>query len=342
MPMQTVVTKEYPADLAGERVGWTSVEEINDNPDLVGVNVVVATVGTQGAKHGYHQHEGESERLYSSRSDEGFVAVAGLFVMISREKGIDPHGSTYFRAEERRGEGAGSILLNGGSGYHDFVPEDDAKSWADSATELLGLLKDGLARKDVADHYPTVYYYLNGMQGHDGYRSRNSLRDSNPQELFLADSTMAKTTKKQVAAVNGVVTSLEGVKTEDERMKQRLTVFSDIPAGDVSDAFVKSRQTVAAYEQAVLAALPNMYASPLVYLPIGFRPSGRSWPYMDAVARTEQEAFGIELSALQSGQTGRVNHELDRETKELEHRLEFARQGSHVLRLLLMSEQQAA
>ena len=341
MPLQTVFTKEFAPELAGERVGWVSVQEMPDNSDLVGVNVVVATVGNDGAKHGYHQRDGEAERMYSSQSDEGFLAVAGLFVMASREDGIHPQGGVYFRAEERKGDGR-SILLNGGSGYPDLVPNDDGKSWADNGQELIGLLKEGLARKDVEEHYPAVYYLLNGMVGHERYRSRSSTRDTAPQELFVPDKTMIENTKKQTALADSVVTALEAVNTEDEHMKKRLTVFSDIPATEVPDAFMKSRQSVAAHERAILTTLPTMLAEQLVYLPIGFRPSGRSWPYMNAVAKTEEEAFGLELAALRSSNVRRANYELDREASELAHRLEFARQGSHVLRLLALSEQQMA
>ena len=142
MPLNTIITKEYPAELAGERVGWTTTAEITWQRPVVVVNAVVATVGSDGARHGYNEREGEEERLYSRRCDEGFVAVSGLRVLISREIGIDSSG-VFFSTEERKGEGS-SILQHGANGYADFTPDEESRLWADNRQEFIDNLNKEL------------------------------------------------------------------------------------------------------------------------------------------------------------------------------------------------------
>jgi hypothetical protein len=339
MARNIIYTQEFPPELAGQRVGWTSVEEAPDNNDLVVVNAVAATVGTDGARHGFIELDNGERRIRfpSNDTSEGFVAVSGLSVTISKERGIH-HGNISYAAEGSASGGSWSILENGVSGYTKLAPGETQKRWVDSTQVFIADLRQGMSKHGVIDHYPVVYYSLNGYMGHEGYRSRDSNPYSEPAELFIPDATMVGETGAQVSVIDTVVRSLEAAKTESENMKRCLTVFSDVPAEDIPNTFRASRRTVAEQERRALGASAQIHAVDLAYLPIGTGQSGRTWAYMDALATTEHEAFGRELEALLAKDTGRARRELERELSELEARITYARQGRQVMRLLNIAE----
>ena len=338
MPIQTTYTKEFSPELAGNRVGWTSVEELPSNAEAVGVNVVVATVSEGGAKLGYHPLEGEeSGRAYSNKSHEGFVAVSGLFMIFAHENSGPLSRDFQYRTNQSSGD-AGHILLTGGSGYPDLVPDEDSLEWCDNADELLAHLKDGLTSKDIQEAYPYVYYLLNGLMGHEQSRSRAESRDMDPAKLFVVDSAMHDATDEQAKLAYGIVSKLDRVHDEDTLMRQRLSVFSDVPAADIPMTFQASRRSVAEREKSIRESAAKLYAPQLVYLSIGFRPNGRTWPYMDPESEDEIKAFGMELRCLQDKNTAHPIRELDREIAELELRRKYAGQGNLVLRQLEVAE----
>lgn len=75
-----------------------------------------------------------------------------------------------------------------------------------------------------------------------------------------------------------------------------------------------------------------------VYLPAGFRPSGRSYPYMGAHPGDDERNFGQELVALKNKDVGPADYQLGAEVKELRARLEWAEHGAQLLRALYLAE----
>jgi hypothetical protein len=340
MIAETIITKEFAPEQAGERVGWVSVGENSGTNPTVTVDMVVATVGENGARYGYQERLNDQEQPFALPSEEGFVAISGIFLELSREQGAKQPLQMYYKKEERHRESDG-IVQKGASSSPSLVSDEDLKQWADNPAELLGLLKQGLQGYEARDQYPIVYYLLNGMMGHERYHSQSSAHEVDPRQLFVVDKEMADTTSSQASIAARIVAAYGGIKEDDEKMQRGLTVFSDIPADEVPKAFQESRRKVAEKEQFILEIKDDLYGDELVFIPIGFRPNGRSWPYMDALGKDEEAAFGRELKALRSENIDLARHEIDRELGEVDLRATYASQGSHVLHLLAMAERVA-
>jgi hypothetical protein len=341
---EVMVTREFAASEAGKRVGWVQVGEAPEDYSVIPVNVVLATVGSEGAKHGHHEYEqdGEVKRAYSDECDEGFLAVCGLSVLVSKERGIETNGgSITYQGEEKSGAGA-SILQRGVIGIRSLYPPDEKRQWGVGSDEILPILKEGLKANDIDNHYPEIYYLLNGMMGHEHFRKRTTTLHTNPQELFVPDKDMQTTTRAQAVTASKIASKLETVWDEDKKMRNRLTVFSDIPASEITETFKNSRRAVAKMETEIIEHRKDLLVDDLVYLPIGFRPNGRSWPYMDATIEDEERAFGNELEALKQKNSFYPEGELIRELKEIEYRMEYAQQGGYMLHLLALAELSSA
>ena len=331
---EKIAVNEFSPEQAGSRVGWTSVEakEINDNP-LVFVDVVVATVGEDGAKLSYHEmnDDGEVHIGVSNSCAEGFVAVAGLQTIISRERGLstDSANVRFTDNNDRHGADSGASILLSGAWPGQYQPEIGSVKWANGSQEILDDLKDGLLSEGVSEHYRTLYYLLNG------YLWIQQEGEERKPELLLPDISMQDDTLDQVADALVIKSVLEAAITEDEVMKQNLTVFSKIPASKIPKVFKNSRVEMRRKEAKMSIVNDTLAVGSIVYTPTSVF---RTWPYMDAAAQTDKEAFGLELEALENGSIDRVQSELTDEIKSLHRRLEFAQIGYEGLLALASSE----
>jgi hypothetical protein len=338
MSRDITYTREYPEEMAGERIGWSAVAEKPDNEDVVIVDTVVATIGENGARMGHIEvQNGEETMKFTDGCDEGFLAVSGLMVIISRESGINQAGVVFStERDERHRE---TILRYGAFGVTDFIPDEEQRQWADNRQEFIDNLKTAMDENEVGEHYPAVYYHLNGFIGRTALPvMRSPLGTTAPEEVFIPDRTMAETTEEQANAAQTVADRLSDAHAEDSSMKKNLTVFSNIPAEQISQEFRESRRKVREIELKALEAVNGLLASRLVYLPIGQGRGARTWPYMDALAGDEAMAFKHELQMLEAKIAEPVSRELDREMRELKSRINYAQDGTQVLRLLNRAE----
>lgn len=335
---QLVKTKQFSPDDAGKRVGWAAALPIPERDDLVAFNVVTATVGPEGAYHGYNDDEinGERMRTYSSQTSRGFLHVASLGVLINRNlPGIHQTNRDfgYSQQDDGRFDDARYIRL-GANLRNEFAPEDEDKIWADNNQDLLNLLKAQLADADAMTHYPPIYYLMNALFTHPGIFKDATYTSENLQSFILADASMAPTTRQEIEGAKHIISNLSSITAQDKGMLHNLGTFRDIPAEDIPDAFVASRRVVAVNEAAILEKLSELAYPQLVYQPR----DGREWPYMDGTVKNEQKAFGRELEDLKMNQSGRAIHELERELKSIEKRIDYARQGFQALHAISFAE----
>jgi hypothetical protein len=338
MPKETVM-KAFTPEMAGERVGWVAVAELPASPDMVRVDIVTATVSNAGARLSII--DGPNGEIWDGSSTaDGFLAVAGLYTMFDKSTGRRVRETTNFRASQKDRE-KGAILRDGGSYYPDESSTITSVEWAENSTSLVGKLKEAMQDHNLSDQYPEMYHLINGYVAHDAYRRRSQLSQIDSSELFLVDRDckVQLSTHHQEALATAVVETLVDATDNDELMRKRLTVFSDITAAKVPKKFEESRRLMRVYEQRILSLVQQSHIAELIYLPVGFRPNGRTWPYMDPTVSDEKQAFGDELTALINKNVSPATVELDKEITELALRFKFAQQGADAMRLLHLAEE---
>lgn len=338
MSHERIITKEYSAEDAGKRVGWISAQEHKENHNAVIVNIATATVGENGASQGYI-HSEEYGHLTSSETTRGFLATTTFAAVVLRGEKINSN-SQFFRVQDRSDLG-GNAFQDGAAGYPDFAPNEDERTWVEGRRELLALLMSSLQATDIAHYYPAIYYLHNLGFAHQVTRDGSFLAQYSPSDYLLADPEMSPTTKREIVGAESLRKQLGLIESLDTRMKSALGVFSDIPPKKIPEVFTQSRKAVARHERKILDTTFDSYSSRAVFIPIGQGRSGRTWPYMDALANTEQAAFGIELTALKAENVAPAEHSLERELKELDGRKIYAQQGAAALRALYQAEQSA-
>ena len=219
---------------------------------------------------------------------EGFQAVSGISAIFPAEK-TDMHYRLTAGEYALNYHGLNNIVtsmaqvINNGVGSQ-FQDDDlQNKQWVDDSKDILDLLKNGLQDHGLEDRYNMLYYWLNGSIAHGniGYIHDKNFDCHTVQELLLPDKDMIQTTKEQILHAEGIVDALEQSINNDRSMRNRLADLS-CSFLQVPELYLDSRQTAYGLEEKIGKHVLELVVRRLIYLPIGFRPSGRSWPYLDA------------------------------------------------------------
>lgn len=332
---EDVTVREFSHNLAGQRVGWVTAQEDPepDFSDLVHVTVAIGTVGVEGAKCTYV--EMESGRGHHRDSSPGISNAFSVGAIVSRQGGIHP--SNFSSGRQPRGERAGGLMVTGASLRPESTAEEN-KRWADGPSELAEALHSAMDSSGVALHYPSLYYLMNGAMCHNGIlKVCAQPPEYNPGPLLIADPEMAEETQKQAKLAEQLTEELRAGIAEDKSMMGRLTIFLDKPACEIPEVFVASRRKMEECEANLAKLAEQLIVSGHVYLPAGFRPSGRSYPYMGAHPGDDERNFGQELVALKNKDVGPADYQLGAEVKELKARLELLQANLKELRLYSVS-----
>ncbi len=329
--IERVVT--FGPEMAGERVGWVSTGRIrgedDENSRPFSLNLVTATVSQNGAWFGYETLQNpDGEKSLSIATQYGFLAVSAISTILAskeRHEWHDEFNLSYLQ-ESDRGRDKYQLLDRGVSrGLH--TEDDEVAAWAKNKAELLELLKGKLTDSGFEERYAQLYYWLNGSVARFDNYGGNPFAGFSLHELLLPDKSMKKKTVDQIMHADGIVETLTAMAAHDAKMRQRLTVFSYIPKETVPDRFIDNRNYAAGGEKVIQEHIAQLAVRRLVYLPIGFRPNGRTWPYMDASEPDPEKAYGRELAGLERGDIEPANFELKQEITELEKRRQDADQG---------------
>jgi len=339
----TEMIKDFPATQAGNRVGWVSTMQYGEGcePGLTQINMVTATVGSEGAKLS-HRHCEDEKSKYTISNQSGFLAISGIVATISPRALNEPMFETNFRyaTPERHGNYDG-ILLSNGVGQH--TPDSDRghREWATGPSDLIDLLKQKMTDAELAELYPKMYYLFNGTIDQE-YPYSEPLRGNELgiEDLLMPDSAMRNTTDEQIEIVRSILAQFESQILNDEKMKRDLTVFGTVEASDIADEFEGSRRRAHESELEITEQMSKLALRRLVYVPTGQGKSGRSWPYMDASESNESAAFGQELHFLKEQDISNTNYQLEQEIKELSGRSAFARDAYLRLEDLRQAESQ--
>jgi hypothetical protein len=348
---RTEVEKEFGSDMADHRVGWFAIDvDHPDNDQYFDVHMATATVGPDGAviRHQYKDQDGKTTELYSSDDQEGFIALAGVSIIFDKKRTWReqrPEQLT-LAIENRDGRSplvdeAVRILRHGGDSRSPLEQITEKRRWITDTANFMPQIKSEMLTHGLGAYYSVVYYTANILFGHDYYRDNSTLSEVPVESTLLPDSEMKITTELQLAHADTICENLRDQTIEDEAMARNLTVFSDIKAEDVPSAFIASRTLMREYETEIWRAQQDSFTLHGVYLPIGFRPSGRTWPYADAGEADDEKAFGWIIESLKNQDITIAQSQIEKEVRELTQRIEYAQQGAKALGRLLAAEKKA-
>lgn len=300
------VLAEFPAEQAGELVGWSHFE-INERDVIFGA-IAYARVGDEGARFslvvdedGSQYRNNDSITGFNRTVELGFNAIAAqddlaaqVYLDGIRSPHLIPADDSTYRGDDLP---FGTRLFLG--------PEVAKGEWSVGEDAILETIKRQMRAEDINWLYSMVYYNLAYLAD---------------EADILADPDMSMETSEVSAQATDYVDALRRVQAEDQTMARDLTVFGNVTPDKIPSAFAASRRKVGEIERG-LAAKQKVSAVNSWQLPVGFRPSGRTWPYMDPTEADEDRAFGRELTDLRKKDTTSASVELEKELAEIRHRI---------------------
>lgn len=340
---EKVTLYEWGPEDAGKRVGRIEAAPeqipINGNKDnlldVVNISITVADVGPEGAKYAYtRRFDGDREmHIFFPGDVSGFVAASSL--------------RHHLLHDEVRLEDSPPVLSTASTAMDTqrlITPNsfdvDSEKVIIEDEETILPAFKETLKKYNLGQLYEGLYYRLNAALGHAGIWSY--MRNPSPfGELMrpLVDRDMHDKTVASLKIAQEITELLETQKSEDEAMKQAIMQRAVV---DIPQLFVVSRTVVAESEAKIIELEKRLVVPSHVYMPIGVRPMGRTWPYMDASSPTAKEHYGLELDAIRKANSEPALREIDYELKEIKLRSEYATQGFEMLKRLSEAEKEAA
>lgn len=339
---EKVVTKRFDEDQAGRDVGFVTVEKSGAQRSktldtIVDVTLRVTRIGKNGAFCGYTECPDieDDKKVVFGDNVSGFEKLTSVKVMLHPELVPQHAARDGLVTIGTRDKGIEADRTIAEYSLSEGLADDD---WLVGKDTILDALKTGLEGQDMQRFYPLLYYLLNNaLLRNNQYQT---LVDDAADKCY-ADKDMADMTQAQLLRAMEITSIFDAIAVEDEEMLENLTVFSAVPASRISKAFKKSREQVYEYENAAREAAERLYLPGLTYEPIGQVAGGRSWPYMDATLKPEDEgSFGRELAALEEKNVTPVTRELQRELDEVRRRSDYAR-TSHIMHTVLLDAEQA-
>ena len=318
--IEKIMIQEYPADAAGQYAGWLNLAQIPEVPVIRGA-ITYARIGHNGAEHFTSKLADDELAMPHSSGFENPVSVE-----FTQHPSEPATGYNEVRATLAPGAPWNSHRFSNERVDLQPVIMPGEGTWVLGGKEILKTLKEKLAERDLEWFYATIYHTL-------AYVAR--------EEDLLADPEMHGETTTQVSLLQEHILTLEDIETRDNIMQNNLTVFADLPPDEIADAFAQSRRAVRDSER-TLEHLSKTITLGRNIPTIGFRPSGRSWPYMDASIDDEVRSFGRELTALKDRITWPSSRELERELGEIRLRREAVERIKDRLGVLALKESQAA
>lgn len=333
--MREITAKEFSPNIAGERVGWVSVQPLPGRDDVFALHLATASVSESGARHTYMTDGDDSadnpgRRLHGPSTDPGFENPTALSVLLSRDS-RDIYPSNVFFSES-----SDSALQWGASSFSQS-PLHEQKVWATSKPEIIELVKHCLEENELGHHYEGVYYQYNGRILHEGIRQpRNPMgsdsHKSEVSELILPDAFMAETTRSYLQTVHATIALYQTMRTDNETMSQNLTVFSAIPPNDVRHAYRASRLRNQEREKEFFELAKKAAKFPAL---LPFRGAkNRDWGDVEIFAQQLES----DLASLKKEETGQAQRRLLEENHELLKRQMWSSQGAAALRFLNLAE----
>jgi hypothetical protein len=337
-PVRLLEEKHYSASQAGERIGW--VDMSLTNYDSVNAFISTATIGENGASLVRRIEPSKTGWPIAEVDEtEGFENVSGLHLIV----GDEHDGSRLKIAKEVNGQ---TVTLQG-----KFSPEQiikgawgsrsnkEPKTWVDSPSELIGLIKDGLAKYGKPYLFPEFYYYLNGhVAPQDIAKQTDAEEAAERRRLFFPDPEMRQYTDKIVMQADDLVNGLKQIEQWDKYILD-LHDQEDIERTTLLTAFKASRIAISLYEERISPAAYSPFAR-YMYLPPGFNRRSTSQAEMRPLTKGHK-GFQAQLEAFKAHNDEFVQTSVSYESEEATQRLVLAVRGQAIIRSLALAEEQA-
>ena len=153
------IEKSFPASHAGERVGWAELHQVPNGDDrYIGVNVALATVGSEGAQVGYQiLTNPDGEESLPHPVAKGFLAatVFSGFLLQEPHRGAETNlfsrvgGDSYFDHPDR-------LLTEGILAYY-HKQQGTEKVWSTSVPDFLDTLRQQFIDVSLPRGYQDMY-----------------------------------------------------------------------------------------------------------------------------------------------------------------------------------------
>lgn len=337
MASSSRVVQEFLPTQAGERVGYVASTE-EEHTAVAALTLLMATIDDGGAQIKCSTYE-YANKEYVNYTARGFLAVTAFRVMLKGPNYNLSDLSQITAVSSTNPSGLGTALgwvHNNPSHLISGNVDNRHKGQWINGDELIGVAKQQLTLMGAAESYPMIYYSLNNILLHEEYAVQGVDIDTVEP---AADSSMNQVTESEIRKSDALLRKLSEIQSADELMRMRLSEDRDILPTELVENFRRSRLHVANLEQAVNLTADDMLSRWWVHLPVGSRPYGRTWPYMNPLEADESVAFGRELEDVNRGVYGPVVQELNRELTELKDRQHYAQLGKNVLETLHRAEQ---
>jgi len=337
--IEHVRTKEFPATDAGRRIGWVALSKQAAKPEreFCDIDVITATVSENGAWEGYVEIK-DVNKSHRYPQAEGFLDISGISATLSTtdEPRIQIADEESLRFHSQA-VGDHDIMVQGLGHRYDGRAEN--KQWVYNHTNVIDLLKQGLADHNIEDCYGILYYFLNlSVARSDMFTKLDSaFGDYAIQDLLMPDKSMAQQTSGMISTVDDIIGAFNQSADNDKTMKHRLTGFTDLPKRKIPEVYQESRNTAHGLETKLGSLAAGLVLQRLIYVPTGLR----TYPYMDASAVNDGDFGGHQRAELERQEVDHTNRELDREIKELEQRRDYAKQSAIRLQEIATAEKTA-
>lgn len=300
--------KKYKEVEGGSTIAWstTYTKSPEWGGDIVAANIAVARASEIGAIIEYFDHD-TGQEFHRHFEIEGLVGAVALRALIARnDSGVEQAEDSPVEARLAIGGEASEVFVKGYRAPNGIKAFDERRLF-DDPQEMFGSLRSELGSEN-SSLFSIIYYGYNILAN-----------GSDEWDIPLIPlAVMAEETSSQHRVVENILETYHEINREDQNMLRSLT------SPDAAELFVGSRRSVAKLESDVAALADEQAYLSMAYRPTGFRPGGRTWPYMNAMAKEEKSAFETELHELLGGDTLIPRRELESELAELDRRIRIA------------------
>jgi len=340
---------EYPADLAGQRIGWMSLTEKRTPHDdtYFALSAALAEVSEEGAMVRSFAND-EGTELYTRDSVRGFLDAAAVEVVLVPDLPHDLSNAYFATSDNPKTGGYGfgqastaNQLIVAGTGR--ATPTSRARTWAHTEEDLHQMLtagvKEALDDKGLADEgYPVYYYLLNAMLLNEHFMAKDPSPARYALDRALPDVRMHEQTTSELRLAQKVA-GLFGRQFAANTHITEILEDQSIAKLDKTLQFVDARELAAELEREAVAA-QSKATVPYLWFSSEGNANGRarSWWFMSALAGNTPNGYENVLERVKSGDYGFAIHELERESYELSSRLTAAMCGVNGLRRLSKAE----
>lgn len=240
--MSKRIIKEYPANMAGERVGWAAVSERSVDDDggkWLQVDGAYATVGEDGAAVTFRETDDGKIAYVNSELVHGLSHACTWNFLVRRQQdgSLDRTALHQQSTIKISGHTSNEYVYGGwekmfaGIAGHESVrlEEEGAAQWGVGNQEILEAIKGRLDEYEIDAVYPAMYIAINGVAGRNVYRREGGASSAQIAAYQLADVSQAEVTAREIELASTFDSSMgRQIRQSEEFLQAREKYASSI------------------------------------------------------------------------------------------------------------------